>query len=146
MKITVDRADEEDKLTFTITVSKPIGVNFSEEDLKVLTSVDTFMNTMGKTIDTSGQVYQNLILANHAVKEKILEKVLASLRFHINCVLKKKFEPMCEEIYNWIYDHQEGHVKTWLSSFQPQRVKYYFDNDRHAPSISDDDDEEDSDC
>ncbi len=152
MKIQVDRTEPSDNtLVFTITVSQPLCVPFTEEDIRALVAMDMFMLSMSQTLDTNGEVYKNLISANHSVKEKILEKVLASMRFHIECVLKKKFKPMCEEIYNWVYDHQEGHVKSWLSTFTPERTKYYFDNDRKDESIQDDacecdDDDEDSEC
>jgi len=64
------------------------------------------------------------------------------------------FKPICQEIYNWIQDHQSGDIKNWMIQFDPQRTKYYFHNDPENPysrgpsTIPDDkidEDEEDDD-
>ncbi len=37
---------------------------------------------------------------------------------------------MCQEIYNWIFDNQNEYLKGWIAEYDPQRSRYYFDNDK----------------
>lgn len=157
MKITIDRTREsEDSITFTITVTEPHVSKFSKNEKNALQSIDMFTKEMSETIDPTGELYQDILTANHKVKEKVFIKVLDNLRFSIENHLRPKFRPICQEIYNWIYDKQEGHVKTWMQEFDPQRTTYYFDNDgkfSYSPDglnmpddkVDEDDDEDEED-
>lgn len=130
MKITVDRTvTPEGNLTFTISVTEPQVAPFSEIEKNSLVSIDTFTKEMSKTLDPNSVLYQDILNANHKVKEKVFCKVLENLKFAIENDMRPKFRPICQEIYNWIYDKQEGFLKTWMSEFDPQRTTYYFDND-----------------
>lgn len=145
MKINVDRTvNAQGNLVFTITVSDPQVAPFTDEERICLEGVDAFTKNMSKTIDPNGMLYQDILKANHHVKEKVFMKVLENLKFSIENELRPKFRPICQEIYNWIFDLQQGFLKTWMSEFDPQRTTYYFDNDgknaycRNPNEISDD--------
>lgn len=47
--------------------------------------------------------------------------------------IDKEFTEKCRamkaEINNWVYDKQSVAIQSWLSEYEPQRTKYYFDND-----------------
>lgn len=130
MKISVDRKENaEGELIFIITVTKPHAAPFPEIEMQTLLNIDKFTDEMSKTLDPTSTLYQDILNANHKVKEKVFRKVLTNLKFTIENDLRPKFRPICQEIYNWIYDKQESYLKTWMSEFDPQRTKYYFDND-----------------
>lgn len=153
MKITVDRVKSLDgELIFMIKVKDPHSVPFSEEEMNALVSMDRCTKEVTHTLDPTHHTYQLIANSFHNVKEKIFTKLLSNLKFSISNELETMFTPICQEIYNWIYDHQHGHVKTWMSEFDPLRTKYYFNNDKKCPVydsnrlyISDDkiDDDED---
>ncbi len=135
MKISVDRtSNSEGDLVFTITVKEPHVAPFSDEERMSLESIDLFTKTMEKSLDPTGVLYQDILNANHKVKEKVFCRVLNNLKFAIENEFRPKFKPICQEIYNWIYDKQEGFLKTWMAEFDPQRTTYYFDNDERMRS------------
>lgn len=144
MKIKVDRTIKaEGELVFTITVTEPHVSPFSEIEKNALESIDAFTKEMEKTLDPASVLYQDIVNANHKVKEKVFCKVLENLKFAIENEFRPKFKPICQEIYNWIYDKQEGFLKRWMSEFDPQRTTYFFDNDgrlqnQHINMIADD--------
>lgn len=130
MDIKVDRvSNEKGDLVFTITVSKSHFPNVSEEEISALVAMDAFTKTLGTTIDPEKKLYQDILAANKTVKEKIFQKILSSLKFSIKNQLQPKFDPICQEIYNWIYDAQRSFLKSWMTEFDPQRTTYFFDND-----------------
>jgi len=130
MKISVDRTESpEGDLTFIITVKEPHVAPFSDAERISLESIDKFTKSMEQTLDPTGILYQDILNANHKVKEKVFCRVLQNLKFAIENELRPKFRPICQEVYNWIQDKQEGFLKTWMIEFDPQRTTYYFDND-----------------
>ncbi len=152
MKISVDRSKEEGKLVFTITVTEPTQAPLSKLHYLSLQSLDGFIDKMRVIIGDEDKLFLDVQRANHGVKERIFDKVLEDLKFAIKNELEPKFKPICQEIYNWIYDKQGGHIKEWMQEFDPQRTEFYFDNDAKKPKydrhyLSDDkiEDEEDED-
>ncbi len=131
MKITVDRTkNPEGDLIFTITVKEPHVAPFPEEEKTALVTIDNFMKHIAKDrLDPNGKLYQDILNANHNVKEKVFLRILDNLKFSIENEFRPMFKPICQEIYNWIQDNQEGYIKTWMSEFDPQRTTYYFHND-----------------
>lgn len=130
MKISVDRiVNSNDDLVFTITVKEPHVSPFTDDERISIESIDRFTKNMEKTIDPTSLLYQDILNANHKVKEKVFMRILENLKFAIENEFRPKFKPICQEIYNWIYDQQEGFLKTWMTEFDPQRTTYYFDND-----------------
>jgi len=130
MKITVERTtNPEGNLVFTITVSEPHFITFEEEERNALEGIDKFTESMEIYLNPENLLYSDIKNANHRVKEKVFMRLLDNLKFSIENELQPKFKPICQEIYNWIYDNQKGYVKKWMEEFDPQRSKYYFDND-----------------
>ncbi len=141
MKIEVSRTQNEaGDLVFTITTKEPTIVPFTIEERLILTRIDEFVREMSQTLDPNKKLYQDILLSTHAVKENMLIRVIEKLKASIKSDLRTKFEPMCAEIFNWIYDNQVDHVRSWLSQFEPQRVKYYFDNDAQIKDLKSDTD------
>lgn len=131
MKINVDRTtNSEGDLVFTITVKEPHLCPFTEQEKTAMESIENFTRDIATKLDPNGIYFQDVLNANHLVKEKTFLRVLQNLKFAIKNELEPKFHPMCQEIYNWIYDNQKGYIKSWLADFDPQRTTYYFDNDR----------------
>jgi hypothetical protein len=154
MDIKVDRVNTpEGNLVFTITVSNPHHSCFGENEKNIMNYLDTCKENVSKSTSVENKLAQDVIGLIHASKEKTFTRVLSNLKFAIENEFRPKFQPICQEIYNWIYDHQTVMLKSWMSEFDPQRTKYYFDNDKknlpsHDPHyISDDkiDDEDDED-
>ncbi len=148
MKIEVARVDHPDSLVFTIIVTEPHIVPFTPQEHLTLTSMDAFIKNMENTLHPHSKLYRDILEANHGVKEKILMRVLKSLKESIKEDLQPKFDPICEEIFNWLYDRQDGQLRSWLSQFQPERTKYYFSNDakmKYKNALSDTNYDEDED-
>ena len=142
MKITVDRTlSPEGNLVFTITCKEPHLSTLTEEDTKTLDQLDNFAFDMSSIV--SKDVYDVIVKSNTGVKRDIFDKVLDNLRFSIQNEFRPKFQPICQEIYNWIYDYQKGHVKRWMAEFDPQRTTYYFDNDNKSGILSAQEDPDD---
>lgn len=133
MKIKVDRDNKENgELVFTITVSKPDVADFGEMEKSMLDTLDACQHeiSLHKAHDSKLQI--DIINLIHTSKLRAFGRTLDQLKRCIKDDLQIKFNPICQEIYNWIYDHQDGVLKSWLIEFDPQRTKYYFDNDIYA--------------
>ncbi len=157
MEIKVDRVpfsqDDEHKLVFTITVSDPHKSFFGNVEDSIMIALD-ICNEEVDRIETSENKLQDEVKSLiHSAKEKTFMRVLDNLKFAIENEFRPKFKPICQEIYNWIYDYQNDELKKWMNEFNPQRTRYYFDNDpeMNKPNIpqasehEDDDDYEDDD-
>jgi hypothetical protein len=150
MKIKVERENHGDEgLVFTIRVSDPHTVPFDEHEKQILHKLDICQKEIENMLECKerDEILRNLF----TVRDKIFKRVLNNMTFAIEANLKPKFQHMCQEIYNWLYDKQAGDPKKWMEEFDPQRSIYYFDNDRKAEDYSiteedeDEDDDEDSD-
>lgn len=138
MKITVDRHLKDDQLVFTITCSEPHDVPFGQIEKHMMTILETCKAAVEETPtnpEDENKLKMEIKQLIHSAKEKAFNRVQSSLHFAIQNELKPKVGPMAQEIYNWIYDHQKDLVKQWLAEFDPQRTKYYFDNDKTADSV-----------
>ncbi len=134
MKITVDRTiDSEGNLVFTISVKEPHKVPFTELENNMMTALETCKKHVD-SVQEDNKVKNDILSSIHDAKEKTFSRILQSLRFAITNELRPKFQPICQEIYNWIYDNQEGPTKMWMQEVDPQRTKYYFDNDKTVES------------
>ena len=130
MDITVDRTNgSEGNLVFTITVSKPHHSCFDVVEKNIMGVLDFCKSGIENLSPEDNRLRQDVIALIHLAKEKTFERVLNNLKFSIRNDLQPKFDPICQEIYNWIYDSQESCLKEWMSEFNPQRTQYYFDND-----------------
>ena len=131
MDIKVTRTIEQDgSLNFSIHVSNPHQAPFQELDLQVLRQLDAFKEVVQKTGDPDSNVTIQAVNALHSVGEKTFSRVRNNLVFAIQEEVQRRVSHICQEIYNWIYDNQNGDIKTWMQTFDPQRTKYYFYNDK----------------
>ena len=71
----------------------------------------------------------------HTAKDKLFSRVIDNLKFSIENELRPMFRPICQEIYNWIKEHQSGDLMNWMNEFDPQKTKYYFHNDTQYENI-----------
>lgn len=153
MKITVDRTfNDEKELIFVIKVSEPHKAPFGELEQKLCTILDSCKESVNQVTAEDNKLKNNILGTIHYAKEQAFIRVLSSLKFAIKNELKLKFDPMCQEIYNWIFDQQDQPLKKWMQEFDPQRTTFYFDNDNKIEpvkeySFAEDkfDDEEDED-
>lgn len=131
MKITVDRVrDTEDNLVFTITVSEPHDVSLSDDEISIMTILQNTITLMDQYNTPKNKVKERTLIHLQQNKEEVFMQVLKKLRFSIDEQLRPKFMPILQEIYNWIYDKQTDWTKRWLEEFDPQRSRYYFDNEK----------------
>jgi len=144
MKITVDRTiNPEGDLVFTMTVKEPHNAPFGPIEKNIMDVLD-FCKTGVENISPEDNKLKNDVVGLiHHAKEKAFCRVIENLKFAIKNSLELKFNPICQEIYNWIYDAQEKPLKDWLHEFDPQRTTFYFDNDgrlknQHRNMIADD--------
>ncbi len=141
MKIEVARThNESGHLVFTITAQEPNVNPFSLEDRMVLDHLDQLVRDVQKSLNPKSELYEDTMLSMHSIKEKMLVRVINKLKSSIHNDLRSQFEPMCNEIFNWIYENQNEPVGSWLSQFSPQREKYYFSNDPQSMVIHSDTD------
>lgn len=154
MRISVERIiNDDDHLVFTIKILEPHLCPMVQQEIDALEGIDNFTKGLERNLDPEGKLYQNILLANHQVKERIFLKTLENIKFSIKNELEPKFHPICQEIYNWIYDKQEGSIKKWMQEFDATRTTYYFDNDiklknqleKNIPDDKFDDEDEDED-
>jgi len=152
MKISIDRTmSPEGDLVFTITVKEPHIIPFPEEEKKALNEIDQLTKLVETSLESSKPLYKDIIEANSKIKEKVFVKALDNLKFSIQNEFRPKFQPICQEIYNWIYDKQTDILKKWMIEYDPQRTTYYFDNDGktqnpiNTPFISEDKVDDDDD-
>lgn len=145
MKITVERYVKDEQLIFTITCSEPHQVPFGEVEKQMMYLLEKCQSDIEETSAEQNALKHDVKGLIHAAKEKTFNRVQKSLRFDIENSLEDKFQPMVEEVYNWIYDHQKDAVKQWLAEFNPSRNTYYFDNDAKASNRFNDDSDYDYD-
>ncbi len=144
MEITVDRTrNSEGNLIFTITVSKPHQLPFTEEDLKAVKLLDESQGAIATILNPETQLFQDISSGIHYAKDRLFQKLKNSLTFAIDHQVRDKIYPICTEIYNWIYDQQQKPLKSWLEEFSQERIKYYFNNDKTVESDWEEEDRED---
>lgn len=130
MKIIVERTNTpEGDLVFTIKVSNPHDAPFKTEELETLKSLESCYKSLKDISVEESKFKTDVENSIYDIKEKAFLRVIRSLKFSIDNQLRFKFNPICQEIYNWIYDYQNDSLKAWMLEFDPQRTKYYFDND-----------------
>lgn len=130
MKITVDRVIKpEGELVFTITVTEPHKAPFGHIEKNMMNVLNVCKEAVEEIPTEENKMKIDIISLIHAAKEKAFDRVMNNLKFAIRNSLQPKFDPICQEIYNWIYDAQDKPLKEWLQEFDPQRTTYYFDND-----------------
>lgn len=130
MIITVERKEFDRGLQFSITCTLPEEVTFGVEEIAILAFLDEAKADIEALCKEDNRLRQDVFSHMHSTKERCFNDIKKQLDFEISNTLKPKFEHICTEIYNWIYDHQKRPVKTWMQEFDPQRTKYYFDNDK----------------
>lgn len=134
MKISVDRTlESHDSLIFTITVTEPHDIPFEGHNKFLLKTLQSMQKSLSFTDEDTG-FKDDLETALHGIQSMLFHRSIDSLRFSIDNELKPKFDHICQEIYNFLFDHQKGDIKSWLQEFDPQRVIYYFDNDKTVES------------
>lgn len=149
MNIKVNRIDKNEALVFEIVVTKPHLAPFSESDEAIMNLLEDAKNKFNDLADPENYSRIKAEQGIHLAKEKVFLRILDSLKFSIKNSLESKFNHICQEIYNWIHDHQEGRLQRWMSECNPQRTKYYFDNDKNIEKDFDeeeDEDDEDGEC
>jgi hypothetical protein len=134
MKIEVTRTDHSEGLTFTINVTEPHDAPFSEIDSEPINFLELCKKEVERLAPPEHKLVGEVVNSIHAIKQRTFDRVKTSLEFSIENSLKLKLRPICQEIYNWIYDNQKPNLKAWMQEFDPQRTKYYFDNDKTAES------------
>lgn len=158
MKIQVDRTNTpEGDLVFTITVKEPHHACFDEVEKNLMDVLDFCKKGIENLSPEDNKLRKDVVSLIHLAKEKTFNRVLNSLKFAIKEQLEPKFQPICQEIFNWIHDQQKDVLRNWMNEFNPERTKYYFDNDAKSnqycrgPStiaddkVDDDDDEDEDD-
>lgn len=136
MKITVDRiVNDQKELVFTIKVTEPHNAPFGELEQKICTILDSCKDSVSLVTNEENRLKTDILSTIHYAKEQAFMRVLSSLKFSIKNELKLKFDPMCQEIYNWIFDQQNDVLKRWMHEFDPQRTTFYFDNDNKIEPV-----------
>ena len=153
MKITVDRKQSSDELVFTITVKNVEPVPFTEEDLSTFDVLDAFSQSIERSLEDqnkdkefpknmlSEQLANEALNALHSIKSKTFTRMQNKLKFNIKNDVECKIGHICQEVYNFIYDLQAPSLKRFMYEFDPQRTKYYFDNDKSISECMEKDDE-----
>ena len=139
MKITVDRhVSPEGNLVFTITATQPHEVPFSADDKKIMDCISVCRQEIQDSDMEYGLIKEDLLNSLHGAKDCMFQSVIKNIKQAIKWELQPKIKAICQEIYNWMYDNQTDMLKAWLQDFDPQRTKYYFDNDKTIESDYDD--------
>lgn len=139
MKITVERVEDKKGLTFTIRVTEPHDAPFTELDKETMAFLDICKDSITDLATPENQLAAEVVNAIHNIKYKTFNRVRESLFFAIQNSIETKIYPICQEVYNWIYDSQKPVIKSWMQEFDPQRTRYYFDNDKKLESEDEDD-------
>lgn len=139
------RVKENGDLVFEIVVSEPHLAPFDVAERDMMDIMQDAKKKLEAVADPENKTRIDVEQGIHWSKGKVFERVLKNLQFAIKNQLEPKFQPICQEIYNWIYDNQKDILKHWMLEFDPQRSKYYFDNDRNIEKDFDDEPEEDED-
>lgn len=149
MLIEINRDNvETGELVFTIKVSLPHAVPFSTNELEVLKKLQETKSGIILEKIKDQKLAENLEEAIDHVQNEILLRVKHSLKCGIDHQLRDRIHPICQEIYNWLFEAQTEQVKNWLFQVDGERIKYYFDNDKTIekmtpqPSELDDDEDE----
>lgn len=131
MEITVDRTCEEDVIVFTIKVKDLKKSPFNEASLQMMKTLDIAKSDVYKH---ENPYLEAVVMHIHAAKEAVCDKVIKNLKFEIKEQFEPKFKQVCQEIYNSVVDSQEEFVKSWMLESEPERFKYYFNNDKTIES------------
>ena len=126
MKIEVNRDFDGDDLVFTIRCSDPNAVPFDSYAMMLLDDMSD--NVKAKCLPEHVLTHE-IEESIHALKVKAFERMRSKIASCIENHLYPRYQHMAQEIYNWIYDLQKDDVRAWMLTFDPQRTKYYFDND-----------------
>lgn len=138
MDIEVNRSiSPEGYLVFTIQVKNPHLAQFGQMDKDIMNILEATKDAIEIIPTKEERLKQDIISLICNAKQRAFERVWKNLTFAIRNELQPKFDPICQEIYNWIYDAQEGALKSWMNEYNPIRTQYYFDNDIRAKKAFD---------
>jgi len=131
MKIKVEReSTPEGDLVFTVRVSDPHVVEITSYEKKIIHILEECLSTLDSEIhDSAEKVKEDVQSSLNGIKHQVFCRMIERLKFNVENDFRPKFKPICQEIYNWLYDYQTGETRQWMQEFDPQRTKYYFDND-----------------
>src|ERR1043166_3728097 len=119
MKIEVNRSHASGgELMFTILVSEPHEIGISQDEIEIMHLLEKCVEDI-KCYDASipEEASEAVRETFHDVKSNIFHRLLDKLKFSIENNFRPKFKPICQEIYNWIYDYQKGEIKQWMQEF-----------------------------
>lgn len=140
MDIKVNRYNREDgSLVFEVVITEPHFAPFDEKEEAIMNLLEDAKNKFDNIAEPENKARLDAERGIHGAKDAVFQRVLNSLQFAIKNQLEPKFKPICQEIYNWIYDKQSPRLQRWMSECDPQRAKYYFDNDKNIESDYEDD-------
>lgn len=134
MEIKVERIIEEGKLVFTITCENPSIEYPNENGWEALNLLNICESAIEATIHNGFSLKQEIKTTLFGCRDMVFDQIHDFMTFALRERLEPKFEHMCNEIYNWQYDNASGRMKQLLQEFDPQRTKYYFDNDKTPES------------
>jgi hypothetical protein len=133
MEIKVERVQEDGKLIFTITCEElknnVENISLLNHDFDMLFHLEACRDRIAETVP---EQYHKRHEVDHAIftaREQVFQHIYDHFIFALREKLEPKYEHICQEIYNWQYDNAEGKMKQLLQEFDPQRTRYYFDND-----------------
>lgn len=130
MKITTDKhITETGDLQFIITVSDAINLPYTPQEMLTLMGMSEMTKNLLKGVSEESVLYQKIIESSSQVKEYIFNKMMRGLKSDIHDVFEPMFSRICQEIYNFHYDNQPEHIRSWMSDYDNVRTEYYFDND-----------------
>src|SRR5690606_636756 len=126
MDIQVNRTHRDDgALVFEIVVTNPPTLKFNQDDKEILDMLQNIQNELHKVDKEADFVREDVQQHIHLAKKRIISETNKKLCSSIDNQLEFKFKPMCQEIYNWAYDHQTQALQSWMTENDPVRIKYY---------------------
>lgn len=133
MQIRVERVIEGRNLVFKIVCSEPKALKF-EATKALLKNLDNTIKSMQLMDDSTmtlrdKRLQEATITSTKSIQCSCFEDLKNNMVLSIENEFEPRFKHIIQEIYNWISDHQSSEMIQWMSDFDPQRTKYYFDND-----------------
>lgn len=133
MDITVDRTiTPEGDLEFHILLKNPHIHKTSITEFDIMEILNAAQSSIEDIATGDPDFKDRISNAVYDAKKLTFDMTFRTFQFQTRGFIRSNFQCIYQEVENWVYDAQPEPFKSWLSEFNANKIKYYFNNDAES--------------